>query len=173
VDEFLPEGAAETLFEELVAREPEFLARGADSRGPKLYRLPVSIGPPPEFVRRFRTLVPALERRFGTLLERADVELVAQAYPHGGSFGRHRDAAAGGPNWKRRLSGVYYLHRRPPQFQGGNLVLYDRSGFAHAVEPDHNTAVFFSRDALHEVQPVSCPSEAFADFRFALNIWIS
>ena len=96
-----------------------------------------------------------------------------QAYNDGGFFRKHSDADAGGPNWQRRLSGVYYVHTQPRKFEGGDLVIYDRRGHAHRVEPEHNSAVFFARDTLHEVLPVSCASRAFEDSRFAVNIWIS
>ncbi len=43
----------------------------------------------------------------------------------------------------------------------------------YVAEPDHNSALFFARDLLHEVLPVTCESGAFADSRFAVNVWIS
>ena len=80
---------------------------------------------------------------------------------------------AGGPNWQRRLSGIYYIHAHPKKFNGGHLAVYDRYGQMYIVEPDHNSAVFFSRDVPHEVLPVRCDSHAFEDSRFAVNVWIS
>ena len=100
------------------------------------------------------------------------LELLGQAYNEGGSFGKHSDADAGGPNWQRRLSGVYYVHREPRNFTGGALAIYQRRT-RYVVEPDHNSALFFPRDLVHEVLPVRCNSGAFEDSRFAVNVWIS
>jgi hypothetical protein len=41
-----------------------------------------------------------------------------------------------------------------------------------AVEPEHNSAVFFPSHLNHEVLPVTCRSKAFEDSRFAINVWI-
>jgi hypothetical protein len=43
----------------------------------------------------------------------------------------------------------------------------------YVIEPDHNSALFFSRDVLHEVLPVTCESRVFEDSGFAVNVWIS
>ncbi|HYB42890.1 MAG TPA: hypothetical protein VEL75_14030, partial [Candidatus Methylomirabilis sp.] len=98
---------------ELIARRSEFRARGRNSAGqPALYRMATPLQPWPEFADRFAVLVPALQHRFGVDLRDARIELLGQAYNDGGSFGKHSDADAGGPNWQRRLSGVYYVHAR-------------------------------------------------------------
>ena len=173
IGEFLPPVAADALLIELVARRGEFRARGGTAAGdPAFYRMIEPLGPCQEFAARFGELVPLLERRFAADLREARIELLAQAYNDGGSFRRHSDADAGGPNWQRRLSGIFYLHARPRPFEGGALVVHDRRGRAQSVEPDHNSAVFFPRDMVHEVLPVTCASRAFEDSRFALNIWI-
>ena len=126
-----------------------------------------------EFSERFENLIPTLQVRFGTDLRQPRLELLAQAYNDESSFGKHSDVDSGGSNWQRRLSGVYYLHKHPRKFAGGSLALYDRRGRIYLLNPDHNTAVFFASNAIHEVLPVSCASKAFEDSRFALNIWIS
>jgi hypothetical protein len=174
VDALLSPVAADLLFRELLERRNEFRARSIRPCGtPGFYRMNTPLRPPPEFLGRFAELVPALERRFGTDLGEPEIELRAQAYNDGSFFGKHSDAEAGGPNWRRRLSGVYYLHARPRRFDGGCLALYDRRGPPHLVEPHHNSAVFFPRDLFHEVLLVTCASKAFADSRFAINVWIS
>ena len=114
-----------------------------------------------------------VERLFALDLSEPEVELRAQAYNDGSVFGLHSDAAAGGPNWKRRVSGVYYLHGRPRRFSGGDLAILDKRGRRHLVAADHNSIVIFERDAPHEVLPVSCPSKRFEDSRFGINVWIS
>jgi SM-20-related protein len=174
VEALLPQRAADLLFRELLERKDEFRARNIRSCGaPAFYRMSAPLLLSSEFLGRFTELVPALQRRFGTDLGEPEVELLAQAYNDGASFGKHSDADAGGPNWRRRLSGVYYLHAQPRRFDGGRLALYDRRGHPHLVEPQHNSAVFFPRDLFHEVLPVTCASKAFEDSRFAINVWIS
>jgi Rps23 Pro-64 3,4-dihydroxylase Tpa1-like proline 4-hydroxylase len=40
------------------------------------------------------------------------------------------------------------------------------------VEPNQNTLVAFPSWARHEVRRVDCSSRTFADYRFAVNIWL-
>jgi hypothetical protein len=170
---FLPAAAAASGLDDLIRRRADFRARGVTADGrPRFYRLAAPLSSWPTFERRFAVLVPALEQHFKTSLRGARLELLPQAYSDGGAFARHSDAAAGGPNWQRRVSGVYYLHREPRRFTGGALALYDERGRAHSVEPDHNTVVFFPRDLEHEVLPVTCPSREFENSRFSITLWI-
>lgn len=90
----------------------------------------------------------------------------------------HADA---GPSAPRELSCIYYLHRQPRGFAGGELRLYDAvesDGERRAaetfvvVEPVSNRLVVFPSDELHEAMPVRCPSGQFADSRFAVTTWL-
>lgn len=108
------------------------------------------------------------------------VERQLAAHQDGGFFGPHTDdgqeAVAG-----RRLTCVYYFHRTPRRFTGGELRLYDsvvrggrleRAYTYTVVEPKDNSAVFFPSAQYHEVAPVRGEIDAFADSRFAVNVWI-
>jgi SM-20-related protein len=171
---FLGDAIAAELFAELLARHGDFRRRGQRAPGRSTFlRLAPALAPRPVFVDRLVAAAPHLEQRFGVDLRAMEVELTAQAYDKGTSFARHRDVDAGGPNWQRRLSGVYYLHSRPRRFAGGELVVYDRRAHPHAVAPDHDVAVFFPSTASHEVLPVTMTSDRFEDCRFGINIWIS
>jgi SM-20-related protein len=170
---FLSPRGSELILQDMLERRDEFRARGINTSGtPVFYRMRTRLDPSPEFLGRFAEVVPVLQCRFGTDLRETPIELLAQAYNDGSFFGKHSDAHAGGPNWQRRLSGIYYLHAQPRKFEGGSLVLYDRRGNAHLIDPEHNSVVFFPRDVLHEVLPVRCTSKAFEDSRFAINVWI-
>jgi SM-20-related protein len=174
ITDFLSGAGAELMLREMIDQRAEFRPRGYNAAGcPTFYRITTPLPPSPEFLRCFERIAPILEQRFGTDLEEPHIELLGQAYNDGGSFAKHSDAAAGGPNWQRRLSGIYYVHRQPKKFDGGGLAVYDRRGKMYVVEPDHNSALFFSRDLVHEVLPVACNSRAFEDSRFAVNVWIS
>jgi SM-20-related protein len=81
----------------------------------------------------------------------------------------------------RRITFVYFFHREPRQFEGGELLLHDSHGGAERavstgsyqrVVPQQNQIVFFPCSLLHEITPVECPSRAFADSRFTLNGWL-
>ncbi|WP_339376279.1 2OG-Fe(II) oxygenase [Calothrix sp. NIES-2098] len=82
----------------------------------------------------------------------------------------------------RELTYVYYFYREPKPFSGGELLIYDsqisnkfyvNSDLFNTVEPRNNSIVFFLSRYMHEVRPVSCPSQAFADSRFTINGWIN
>ena len=102
------------------------------------------------------------------------IEMVA----HGdGAFYRlHTDTYTGDeytPGGRRRLTMVYYLHRKPCRFTGGRLRLFDRGGGQSIeIEPTHDSLLVFPSSARHEVETISCPGGAFADGRFAVNIWL-
>jgi len=102
------------------------------------------------------------------------MEMVA----HGdGAFYRpHTDTFTGDeytPGGRRRMTMVYYLHRQPRRFTGGRLRLFDRSGEQSIeIEPTHDSLLVFPSSARHEVETISCPDGAFADGRFAVNIWL-
>lgn len=82
----------------------------------------------------------------------------------------------------RVLTFVYYFHRAPKAFTGGQLVVYDHkvhNGYHFAadtfrsIEPNDNSIVFFASEEMHEVKMVNCPSLAFMDSRFTINGWIA
>lgn len=127
--------------------------------------------------RRAVAMQSELETAFGmarTPPNSTQMELVA----HGdGAFYRpHTDTFTGDqytPGGRRRLTMVYYLHREPRRFTGGRLRLFDLGGGQSIdVEPVHDSLLVFPSTARHEVERVSCPETAFADGRFAVNIWL-
>ncbi len=109
-----------------------------------------------------------------------DIEIQLTAHNDGNYYKIHNDN--GSPDAaSRELTYVYYFHREPKPFTGGELRVYDsriENGFYVAadsyqtIEPQNNTIVFFLSRYLHEVLPVSCPSQRFADSRFTLNGWV-
>ncbi|MCF8533024.1 MAG: 2OG-Fe(II) oxygenase [Reyranella sp.] len=127
--------------------------------------------------RKALALQDGLETAFDmqrTPVNSTQIEMVA----HGdGAFYRpHTDTYTGDeytPGGRRRLTMVYYLHRRPRHFTGGRLRLFDRGGDQSIeIEPTHDSLLVFPSSARHEVETISCPGGAFADGRFAVNIWL-
>jgi SM-20-related protein len=80
----------------------------------------------------------------------------------------------------RRLTFVYFFHREPRQFSGGELRLHDSwqndrhsgAGGFETIVPEQNQIVFFPCSTLHEITPVCCASGTFADSRFTVNGWL-
>jgi len=126
-----------------------------------------------------------------TVPEIESIELELAAHGDGAHFAPHVDIPIGlgrkplggrpGRTDDRLFSAVYYFHREPKGFQGGNLRLYplgaDPKDAAKEaaqyidVEPTQNTLVAFPSWATHEVRAISCPSGEFVDYRFAVNCW--
>jgi SM-20-related protein len=81
----------------------------------------------------------------------------------------------------RHLTFVYFFHREPRQFEGGELRIHDShledgayvsDDTYQAIVPQQNQIVFFPCELLHEITPVRCASQRFADSRFTLNGWL-
>ena len=51
--------------------------------------------------------------------------------------------------------------------------MFDLGGETIEIEPAHDSLLAFPSSAHHEVETIACPGGAFADSRFALNIWLS
>ena len=105
-----------------------------------------------------------------------DIELVAHG--DGAFYKRHIDTQTArycDLDQIRVLSAVYYFYAEPKAFEGGALRLF-AIGAEPApyidIAPMRNSLLVFPSWAPHEVMPVSCPSNAFADSRFAINCWV-
>jgi Rps23 Pro-64 3,4-dihydroxylase Tpa1-like proline 4-hydroxylase len=130
---------------------------------------------------RIRGVLPSVLDRLG--IEEfpiTHVEAQVTASNDGDFFGAHSDDSQE-MIASRRITFVYFFHREPRQFEGGELRLYDSSGEGEqhlgngsyqSVVPQQNQIVFFPCSVLHEITPVECPSRAFADSRFTLNGWL-
>lgn len=81
----------------------------------------------------------------------------------------------------REVTFVYFFHREPKEFSGGELRVYDSSpesdGYpatsnCRTIVPEQNQLVLFPSRLSHEITPVECPSGKFADSRFTVNGWL-
>ncbi len=101
------------------------------------------------------------------------LELDLTASGDGAYFVRHVDTALGKdrPAETRMTTMVLYLHRRPRGFSGGALRMFALGGPGFLdIAPEHNSLVVFPAFTPHAVEPVSCPSGEFGDFRFAVTV---
>lgn len=108
-------------------------------------------------------------------IARAECELAAHGDGH--FFRIHHDtlikAGRTSTRTDRVMSLVYYFHRQPQGFSGGELAVYPFGGGEPVlIEPRDNRLVAFAAMTPHEVRPVRCPSGQFADYRFAINCWL-
>lgn len=110
----------------------------------------------------------------------SEVEAQITASNDGDYFRCHSDNAHA-DNSSREITFVYFFHREPKNFQGGELRVYDSRREGHwylaaekyrSVAPQQNQMVFFASSLAHEITPVQCPSRAFADSRFTVNGWL-
>jgi SM-20-related protein len=141
----------------------------------------------PLLTRRLSAAFPLIVEKTGTKpFDFEELELEIAAHGDGAHFTVHRDIPVGagskplGGDSKagldRIVSAVYYFHREPKGFSGGALRLH-RFGSDGApgdyldVEPEQNSLLAFPSWATHEVLTVRCPSDAFEDYRYAVNCW--
>ncbi len=119
---------------------------------------------------------PMLETLFGMpAFSASQVEIEMAAHGDGAHFQRHVDTFVVGHNRPnpRVLTLVLYLHRQPCGFTGGALRFHALGGTTtRDIAPEHNLLTAFPSSAPHSVQRLASPGGAFADRRFAVNMWI-
>lgn len=130
---------------------------------------------------RIRTALPQILGKLG--MEEftvAGVEAQVTASNEGDFFHFHSDNASERVA-ARYLTFVYFFHREPRGFEGGELRIHDArlengqyvsEGTYQTIIPQQNQIVFFPCEVLHEITPVKCSSRLFADSRFTLNGWL-
>lgn len=110
----------------------------------------------------------------------SDVEAQITASNDGDYFRRHSDNTQE-DNSSREITFVYFFHREPKKFQGGELRIYDSirgdtgrvsTENYRSLAPQQNQIVFFASSLMHEITPVKCASQTFGDSRFTLNGWL-
>jgi len=130
---------------------------------------------------RIKSVLPQVLEKLG--MEEFDItEVEAQitASNDGDYFHFHSDNASDRAA-TRHLTFVYFFHHEPRQFEGGELRIHDAhledgdyvsDGTYQTIVPQQNQIVFFPCELLHEITPVTCPSQHFADSRFTMNGWL-
>ncbi len=111
------------------------------------------------------------------------IEVKLTAHGQGGFFKIHQDGFAGANGQARYVSWIYYFHRIPKAYTGGDLVMFDSNSEEKShcfspsdytrIVPQDNTIVFFPSWYFHGVTPVTLLSPSVASYRFAVvgHIW--
>jgi SM-20-related protein len=130
---------------------------------------------------RLLTCLPRVLQKWGRdQFPISHVETQATASNHGDFFACHSDNGAEVVA-TREITFVYFFHREPKQFSGGELRIHDSrrdndnyipTANYRTIVPEQNQLVLFSSGLSHEITPVDCPSGQFADSRFTINGWI-
>jgi Rps23 Pro-64 3,4-dihydroxylase Tpa1-like proline 4-hydroxylase len=140
------------------------------------------------FLSRLRQVLAAPGLLNGLGLDRhhaaGEVSISITSHLDGAFFTRHTDSdrSASTPSTARRrvLSFVYYIHRTPARWSGGDLLLFDETtrgsppsvpDFTRIVPAD-NLLVCFPPSRPHEVTPVCCGSDDVLDGRLTVNGWL-
>jgi Rps23 Pro-64 3,4-dihydroxylase Tpa1-like proline 4-hydroxylase len=130
---------------------------------------------------RIKAVLPQVLEKLGMEeFSIARVEAQVTASNDGDFFHFHSDNGSD-PVASRHLTFVYFFHREPRQFEGGELRIHDArleegsyvsEGSYQTIVPQQNQIVFFPCELMHEITPVNCASQLFADSRFTLNGWL-
>jgi Rps23 Pro-64 3,4-dihydroxylase Tpa1-like proline 4-hydroxylase len=195
LDEFLAPQEIEELIQYALQREAEFQTSAviSPSGDPGVVdyqhrrsRVLMDLGKHQEvMLERIRWVLPRVLEQLGVEeFPAAQVEAQITASNDGDFFHEHCDDAQD-VIASRRVTFVYFFHREPRRFHGGELRLHDtrrkgeqpftgndQTGGYQTIVPQQNQIVFFLCSVLHEITPVENPSQAFADSRFTLNGWL-
>ncbi len=191
LDEFLAPQELENLMRFTLEHEPDFIASEVVS--------PTADGGVINYEHRRSLVLMDLAQHQDVILERikaalppildklgmeefsiTGVEAQVTASNDGDFFHFHSDNGSDRVA-SRYLTFVYFFHREPRQFEGGELRIHDArledgayvsAGSYQAIVPRQNQIVFFPCELLHEITPVNCASQLFADSRFTLNGWL-
>ena len=191
LEEFLASREVEELTRYTLEHEADFCASEVVSRvsdgGVVDYehrrsRVLLDLGPHRERVLgRIRAVLPqVLEKLEMEEFAIGDVEAQITASNDGDYFRFHNDNGSEAVA-SRHLTFVYFFHREPRHFDGGELRIHDArlegdryvsENSYQTIVPQQNQIVFFPCELLHEITAVGCPSRLFADSRFTLNGWL-
>ncbi|MBD2437848.1 2OG-Fe(II) oxygenase [Nostoc sp. FACHB-110] len=184
IDNFFSPQEHDRLIKYVLANKSQFVST-TTSTNDDSYRRSRVLYSFPEFseliVNKIQKIMPDVMSKLGmSPFVVSQIESQLTAHNDGNFYKIHNDN--GSPDTAtRELTYVYYFNREPKRFSGGELVLYDseiKNGFYvkaesfKTIEPRNNSIVFFFSRYMHEVLPVKCPSQSFADSRFTINGWV-
>ena len=191
LDEFLTLTELNTLRQYVLEREPQFEISEVLSPGvhgsavdyeTRRSRVLMNLGEHERMITdRVLNYLPRVLQKWGRdPLPISRIETQATASNHGDFLHCHSDNGAEAVA-AREITFVYFFHREPKQFSGGELRIYDSrrendnyvpTANYRTIVPEQNQLVLFASGLSHEITPVDCPSGQFADSRFTVNGWI-
>jgi SM-20-related protein len=191
LDEFLTLAELNTLRQYVLERESQFEISEVLSPGvhgsavdyeTRRSRVLMNVGGHERMITdRVLTCLPRVLQKWGRdPFPISRIETQATASNHGDFFHCHSDNGAEAVA-AREITFVYFFHREPKQFSGGELRIYDSrrendnyvpTANYRTIVPEQNQLVLFASGLSHEITPVDCPSGQFADSRFTVNGWI-
>lgn len=184
INNFLTASENQQLFDYVCQKRANFVPT-TTSTNAENYRLSMVLHSFPEFreiiVEKVKKVMPDVMSKLNlTPFSVGEVESQLTLHNDGNFYKVHNDN--GSPDTATRiLTYVYYFHREPKPFTGGELIIYDskvegkyfvKADTFKTIEPRNNSVVFFLSRYMHEVLPVSCRSQDFADSRFTINGWV-
>lgn len=184
IDHFLTAEECDRLMNYVLRHQSEFVSTQTSTQASN-YRESVVLYAFPEFAdlisQRIHQMFPDIISKLGIpSFQISQVEAQLTAHNHGNFYKIHNDN--GSPDTAtRELTYVYYFYQEPKPFSGGELVIYDskvennyyvQAETFRTVEPRNNSIVLFLSRYMHEVLPVCCSSQQFADSRFTINGWL-
>lgn len=184
LEQFLTPEEHQQLYAYVIAQADQFVPTSTFT-GQANYRESVVLYSFPDYAdliaQRIQSVLPKVLEAFGIeQFPPSQIEAQLTAHNDQNYYKVHNDN--GSPDTAtRELTYVYYFHREPKPFTGGELVIYDskvqnnfyvQADTFQQVEPHNNSIVFFLSRYMHEVLPIHCLSQAFADSRFTINGWI-
>lgn len=184
IDNFLTVEEKKKLLQYVLQNEADFVPTST-STGDLNYRRSMTLYSFPEFstliTKRIKAILPDVFRKLKLpSFPISEIETQLTSHNDGNYYKIHNDNGSS-DTATREFTYVYYFYREPKPFSGGELIIYDskiennfyvNADSFQTVEPRNNSIVFFLSRYLHEVLPVSCPSQAFADSRFTINGWV-
>jgi SM-20-related protein len=145
-------------------------------------RVLMELGPQQALIlERIKTVLPRVLEQLGMeefSVAGAETQMTAS---NDGDFFRFHSDNSSERVASRHLTFVYFFHREPPGFEGGELRIHDArledgtytsEGRYQTIVPRQNQMIFFPCELMHEITAVKCPSRLFADSRFTLNGWL-
>jgi SM-20-related protein len=189
LEEFLPPQELENLIQDTLRRESEFhlsevvspgVNGGAIDFEHRRSRVLLDIGTyGAALAATVKACLPRILPRLGYELfpiSRLETQITAS---NDGDFFRWHNDNAHEEVASREMTFVYFFHREPKKFRGGELRIYDsrwQDGYVPTenyrnIVPRQNQLVVFPSCLAHEITLVDCPSRAFADSRFTVNGW--
>ncbi len=191
LDEFLTSAGLNTLRQYVLAQEMQFelsevlspgVTGGAVDYEHRRSRVLMDMGGHERMiVDRLLTCLPRILDKWGRapfLISHVETQITASN--HGDFFHCHIDNGAEAVV-TREITFVYFFHREPKQFSGGELRIYDSrrendnyvpTANYRTIVPEQNQLILFASGLSHEITPVESPSGTFADSRFTVNGWV-